>query len=84
MWRANCFDDLVLNYPQGSRDDVVRWFDFTDTNVTSPNTCALRLSYALQATLANAMDGFRGNTWAMRRGVRLARGAQGLARHIRN
>ena len=83
MWQTNCFFDLVGNYPQGSRSGVVERFDFVDTTLTHPQSCALRLSYALEATLPNSMAGFTGNTWTTSSGICLARGSRALANYIR-
>jgi hypothetical protein len=53
-------------------------------HVSNPNTCALRLSFALHHAIPGRLAAFPGTTWATRRGLRLARGAKALAQHIRD
>lgn len=83
VWNRDIFDELVAQYPRGDRADVVRIFGFTDTRLTRPNSCALRLSFALHHVDPRYMRGFSGNTWTTSGGVRLARGSTALADHIR-
>jgi len=83
VWNRDIFDELVAQYPRGRRDDVVRAFGFTNTRMTSPNSCALRLSFALHHVDPSFMRGFAGNTWTTSNSVPLARGSTALANHIR-
>lgn len=83
-WPTNVFDALVQHYPRGPRDEALRFFDFTDIAVANPNTCAVRLSYALGQAIPGCMAAYRGTTWTTRSGMRLARSSRALARYIRD
>lgn len=81
-WSTNVFESLVAHYPRGNRDAVVAAWDFRDTSIQHPNTCALRLSAALRQAIPNSMVGYRYDTWTTRDGARLARSSRRLAEHI--
>ena len=83
-WRSNVFEDLVANYPRGDRDAVVAAWRFVDTNMRRPNTCALRLSYALRLAIPNSMADYRGTIWTTASGATLARSSTALARQIQD
>jgi len=84
------FADLCAHYPQGDQRDVNAFLGTPDREW---NTCALRLSYALNQLVpgflreARRYDPEAGRGDRLHRtpeGLELYRGARGLARHLRD